>query len=128
VLALVGHGYTSAMKESENRVKYTELAISILKDKPTSETKDVRAWAIDVVNQYSGVSMSAQVKEQLLRSRLIASDMGYSDFTASKLAGSKFDGALLDGASFRGASFHRADLRGADLSDAIIDQTTRLPK
>ena len=49
VLALVGNAYTYALKQSENRVKYTELAISILKDKPTAETQDVRSWAIDVI-------------------------------------------------------------------------------
>jgi VIT1/CCC1 family predicted Fe2+/Mn2+ transporter len=50
VIAVIGHSYTSALKESENRVKYTELAISILKDKPEKETNDVRAWAIDVIS------------------------------------------------------------------------------
>lgn len=133
VLAVVGQAYTSTLKESENRVKYTELAISMLKDKPTPETQDVRAWAIDVVNQYSGVPMSAQVREQLLRSRLVRSDMSYSDFTESRLTGSKFDAALFDNASFRQASFRNAsfggaDLRGADLSEVIVDQTTKLPK
>jgi uncharacterized protein YjbI with pentapeptide repeats len=123
VLAVVGNAYASAMKQSETKVKYTELAISILKDKPSSDTQDVRAWAIDVVNQYSGVPMSPQVREQLLRSRLVASDMRYSDFTASR-----FDESRFDGASFRNASFRGADLRGADLSGATVDDTTRLPK
>jgi hypothetical protein len=72
VLAVVGQAYTSAMKQSENRVKYTELAISILKDKPIPETQDIRGWAINVVNQYSGVPMTSEVKEQLLRSPLAA--------------------------------------------------------
>jgi len=122
VLAVVGQAYTSAMKQSENRVKYTELAISILKDKPIPETQDVRAWAIDVVNQYSGVPMSSEVREQLLRSRLVA------DFTASKLTGSKFDFTDFDGSSFRGARFGHSDFRGADLGEVTVDQNTKLPK
>ena len=83
VLAVVGNAYTNALKQAENRVRYTELAISILKDEPTSETQDVRAWAIDVINQYSGVPMNAQVKSQLLGSRLVRSDFVSSDFTES---------------------------------------------
>ena len=128
VLAIVGQAYTSAMKQSENRVKYTELAISILKDKPIPETQDVRAWAIDVVNQYSGVPMSSQVREQLLRSRLVGSDLSNSDFTSSKLTWSNFDFADFDGSSFRRARFGRADFRGADLSEVTVDQSTRLVK
>jgi hypothetical protein len=148
LLAVVGNAYTNALKQSENRVKYTELAISILKDKPAPETQDVRAWAIDVINQYSGVSMSAQVKSQLLGSRLVRSDFTASDFLQSNFKGSNFTqsifsesgfleslftGALFDrstfgGASFRDAKFDRADLRGADLSHAMIDEHTKLPK
>jgi hypothetical protein len=128
VLAVVGQAYTTAMKQSENRVKYTELAISILKDKPTSETQDVRAWAIDVVNEYSGVPMSAQVRKQLLRSHLAASNLSNSDFTMSWMRRSKFDRVDFDGSSFRGARFGAADFRGADLSEIMVDQTTRLPK
>jgi len=65
-IAFVGNAYTKALKEAENRVKYTELAISILKDKPTPETKEVRAWGVDVINQYSGVPMSAELKSQII--------------------------------------------------------------
>jgi hypothetical protein len=90
VIAIVGNSYTNTLKQSENRVKYTELAISILKDKPTPETQDVRAWAIDVINLYSGVSMSPQVKSQLLASRLVRSDFASSDFSESDFQGSNF--------------------------------------
>lgn len=148
VLAFVGNAYTNALKQAENRVKYTELAISILKDKPSPETQDVRAWAVDVINQYSGVPMSAKVKSQLLgsrlaRSNLTASDFTESDFMKSRFARSRFtgsdfksslfdgvnfDGSLFDGSSFQGAKFGRADFRGADLSQVTIDNSTKLPK
>lgn len=137
VLAVIGNSYSSAIKQSENSVKYTELAISILKEKPIDETQHIRDWAIEVVNQYSGVPMSAKVKEQLLRSRLVRSDMRDSDFTESMLQQSNFNSALLDGSSFenaslrgvdlRGADLRGADLSGADLSGAIIDSKTKLP-
>jgi len=138
VLAFVGHAYTNALKQAENRVKYTELAISILKEKPTDETKDVRAWAVDVINQYSGVPMSAQVKNQLIGSRLARSDLTASDFTESdfkmsnfrrsRFTGARFDESLFDGASFRDTLFGGADFRGADLSQVKIDEHTRLPR
>jgi hypothetical protein len=133
VLAVIGNAYTNALKQSENKVKYTELAISILRDKPTQETQDVRAWAIDVINQYSGVPMSAKAKNQLLGNQLArayfpGSNFSQSNFSQSNFSQSNFQESLLDGASFKNAAFGRADLRGADLSHAIIDEYTKLPK
>jgi hypothetical protein len=148
VIAVVGNAYTTALKESENRVKYTELAIGILKDTPTPETQDVRAWAIDVINQYSGVAMSAQVKRQLLGSSLARSDLSRSnfrdadlresifigarfsgsDFSGSLFNGARFDHSRFEGSSFREAKFGWTDLRGADLSQAVIDGQTKLPQ
>jgi hypothetical protein len=85
VLAIVGNSYTSAMKQSENRVKYTELAMNILKEKPSSDTEALRGWAIEVVNQYSGVQMSDRAKTELSRTKLPFSNMAGSDFSASRL-------------------------------------------
>lgn len=137
VIALVGHAYTSALKEAENRVKYTELAISILKEKPAKDNNDVRAWAVDVINKYSGVPMDANVRKQLLGSRLIQSDFTNSDFLESdfkgsnflrsRFSGSNFDQSLFRDASFREAVFTGADFRGADLSQARINDKTQLP-
>ena len=137
VIALVGHAYTSALKEAEIRVKYTELAISILKEKPAQDTKDVRAWSVDVINKYSGVPMDANVRKQLLGSRLIQSNFTNSNFLESDFKGSifvrsnftvsNFDQSLFLNASFRKAIFTGADLRGADLSQARIDDQTQLP-
>ena len=137
VIAIVGQSYTSAIKEAENRVKYTELAISILKDKPVKDSDDIRAWAVDVINQYSGVLMDAKVRQQLIGRRLIQSDFTNSNFLQSdfensnffqsRFTGSNFDQSLFANASFREALFTGADLRGADLSQAIIDEKTSLP-
>jgi hypothetical protein len=128
VLAVIGNAYTNAVKQSENKVKYTELAISILKDKPSQETQDVRAWAIDVINQYSGVPMSAKAKNQLLGNQLARGYFAGSNFSQSDFSQLDFRESVFDGASFRNAAFGRADLRGADLSHTIIDEYTKLPK
>ena len=137
VIALVGNWYTAAIKEAENRVKYTELAISILKDSPEEDKNEVREWAVDVINQYSGVPMSDDVKKQMIGTRLVASIFSDSDFTDSDFQGSNFNGAnfsdsVFDNAYFRDAIFGSArmsgaDFRGADLSEAIIDGSTVLP-
>lgn len=128
VVAIVGNSYSTAIKESENRIKYIELAISILKDKPSPETHQIRSWAVQVVDRYSDVPLPAQAREQLLKRRLTG-----NGFEEMDLSNSSFDGSLLTRSSFRrsvlrGASFDEADLRGADLSRAVIDQTTKLPK
>jgi len=137
VIAVVGHSYTNALKEAENRVEYTELAISILKNNPEQNTNYVRAWAVDVINQYSGVPMDAKARQQLIFSRLIQSNFANSNFIESDFKGanfmrsrfnnSNFDQSLFRNASFREAIFTGADLRGADLSKSIVDDKTLFP-
>lgn len=71
VIVIVGNSYTSAMKHSENRVKYVELAIGILKTNPSPDTENLRAWAIKVIDNYSEVPMNDKTKDELLRRQLI---------------------------------------------------------
>ena len=137
-IALVGHFYTSAIKQAENNVKYTELAISILKENPTDENDEVREWAVDVINEYSGVSMSADVRAQLVGKRLMQSNFTNSDFRGSLFKGSnfvtsnfilsRFDGSFFQGSSFKNAILSDSDFSGADLSSVIFDDKTKFPK
>jgi hypothetical protein len=147
VVAIVGNVFASAMKESENRVKYTELAISILKEDPSDESRALRNWAIEVINKHSGVPMSPAAREELQNRSLKASYFEGSDFSMSNFSRANFNKALFDKASMslawfknanlvgsrfdkadlRNTTFDEADLRGANLSSAIIDQTTLLP-
>ena len=55
VVVVVGNEYSTTIKYSENSVKFTELAIKVLDNKPTDENKNLRLWAIDILNEYSGV-------------------------------------------------------------------------
>ncbi|WOO41662.1 pentapeptide repeat-containing protein [Rubellicoccus peritrichatus] len=100
----------------------------MLKEEPTDEKKHIREWAIEVVNRYSGVSMSKETKDQLLGSRLVRQDLSSSDFRESNLQLSNFQGALFDGSSFKDASMRGVDLRGVDLGDALTDEKTKLPE
>jgi len=72
VIVIVGNEYSSAIKESENRVRYTELSIKILNEKPKEDNKNVRRWAIDVLNKYSGVKIDAETRKELLGQSLLA--------------------------------------------------------
>lgn len=67
VVVVVGNAYASAVKDAENRVKYTELAIGILRAPPTEGTQGIRSWAIDVVNKHSGVSLDDATRTELLQ-------------------------------------------------------------
>ncbi len=71
VIAFVGNEYSSALKESENRLRYTELAIEILNEPPVPTNKNIRGWAIDVVNKYSGVPINSKTKQEMLDSPIL---------------------------------------------------------
>jgi hypothetical protein len=64
-VAFVGNGYANAMKDSENKLKYVELAIGILRAEPTRETLPLRGWAVEVLSSQSMVPISEEVKKQL---------------------------------------------------------------
>jgi hypothetical protein len=138
VLAIVGNWYTSAIKQSEVRLKYTELAMTILKDKPSPDTEAVRRWAIEVIDQYSGVPMSAQAQKELVAgnlSTILFDNLDFSrstfkrtNFDQSAFTGSSFKGVVFESSDCRNSKFADADFRGADLSTARTDDTTKLPK
>lgn len=65
ILAVVGNKYTRSLKERETRAKFVELALDQLKTPPTPENENIRKWAIEVVNQYSGVALNAAAKKDL---------------------------------------------------------------
>jgi len=66
VIAIVGNEYTTAIKEAENRVKYTEIATEILTSEATKATQNIRGWAIDVLNKHSGVEINEPTRQELL--------------------------------------------------------------
>ncbi len=65
VVGLVGHAVNQSVKENELSLSYIQLAVGILKDEPKPGTEGLRGWAIDVVNNYSSVKLSADAKEEL---------------------------------------------------------------
>lgn len=69
-VVLIGNMYTSALKESETRVRYVELAVEILKEKPSGKKDNLRKWAVDLINNYSEIEIDAQTREELLKDPL----------------------------------------------------------
>ena len=64
-LGLVGHWYTNAWKQADSNLRYSELAIDILKQPMMRENNAIRDWAIDIVDKNSGVSVSPTAREAL---------------------------------------------------------------
>lgn len=71
-IAIVGYWVSSAIKESENRVKYIELAIGILEKPPSTDNENIRLWAIEVMDKYSEVPINEKMKLELTKSPIRA--------------------------------------------------------
>jgi len=69
-IAWVGGSYNASIKDSENRVRYVELAISQLRTAPTPETSALRDWAIELLDSQAPVKLSSTTKQQLKSSAL----------------------------------------------------------
>lgn len=76
-VAFVGSTYSSAMKDSENRLKYVELAISLLRAEPTEQTIALRTWAVAVINHQAIVPLTSEAQAQLLQQRIVIYDTSY---------------------------------------------------
>lgn len=66
VVAYVGNSFATAVKNREVEGRFVELALNILQEDPTPETKALRGWAIDVVSEYSGVLIGEEARKSLL--------------------------------------------------------------
>lgn len=66
VIAVVGHAYTRAIREREIQGRLVELAIGILKEIPAEENRELRRWAVDVIDRFSGVRFPLKAKTDLI--------------------------------------------------------------
>ena len=64
-LAVSGNHINSTIKEKEIRLQYVEIAVDILKSKPTDETKALRDWSILVIQEYSAIPFSTNAIYEL---------------------------------------------------------------
>jgi len=66
VLAIIGNDFSRALKEREIQAKFVELAVEILNSEPKPETRNIRLWATDVINLYSGVPLDDSTQQDLI--------------------------------------------------------------
>ncbi|MDZ7691653.1 MAG: N-acetylmuramoyl-L-alanine amidase [Balneolaceae bacterium] len=70
VIGVIGHLINQSIKSNELSLNYIRLAVGILKEEPKPSTKNLRIWAIDVVNNYSDVKLSTDARRELQESPL----------------------------------------------------------
>jgi hypothetical protein len=70
-VVLIGNFYSTAIKNSETRARYIELAVDILKEEPSENKTNIRKWAINLINYYSEVDLDDQTKNELLQDPLL---------------------------------------------------------
>lgn len=66
VIAFLGNLFSQSMKEKEIQGRFVELSLQILKEKPSDENKNIRKWAVDVINKYSGVKLEQDAAKDLI--------------------------------------------------------------
>ena len=70
----LGNKLSSTFKEKEIRLKYIEMAIDVLKEKPEDKDLDIRQWAIDVISEYSEIEIPKTAQNRLLKEQSLPSD------------------------------------------------------
>lgn len=75
ILAVIGNSYATAQKEAERNVRYVELAVEILRTPPSKQPKQMRTWAVQILDRFSPVTLPPPAKESLATTQLqVASD------------------------------------------------------
>lgn len=71
VLLIVGQDFAAATKQREIEAKFVELATAILNkdpgDKPSTEVKSLRRWAVEIIDKFSGVPMPKETANALIQ-------------------------------------------------------------
>ncbi|MEY4977974.1 MAG: hypothetical protein RLZZ352_244 [Pseudomonadota bacterium] len=69
-LAKGANDLSQSNKQRDIEAKFVELSTSILSKEPgpnqSPESKSLRKWAVDVINKFSGVPLSAQAEQSLI--------------------------------------------------------------
>jgi len=64
-LVIVGYFVSNALKEKETRVQYVDIATNILKEEPSEANKQLRTWAIDILDKYAPIRFSEEALKEL---------------------------------------------------------------
>lgn len=77
-------GYLGTSREMD--VKMVEIAVGILAREPTPPIRPAREWAVDIINEYSNVSLSPQARAALLENQIDAAGFAAVQATTRDLA------------------------------------------
>jgi peptidoglycan L-alanyl-D-glutamate endopeptidase CwlK len=72
-IPVVGYWVSSALKNKEIEGKFVELAVTILKEEPKPSQLNLRHWATEIINHYSGISLSKEAASDLINRTVIPS-------------------------------------------------------
>ena len=61
-----GHVLNGSLREREIDLELVKMGIGILSTKPNENTSALREWAVTIVDNYSGVPLSKNVKSELM--------------------------------------------------------------
>jgi hypothetical protein len=83
LVAYFGNAMATANMYAENSVKYTELAISILRAQPGPESRPLREWAVDLLDARAPVKLSPAARAQLSERGLLTGSAVLGGIVAS---------------------------------------------
>ncbi|OPY76447.1 MAG: putative peptidoglycan binding domain protein [Syntrophorhabdus sp. PtaU1.Bin153] len=66
VVAFLGNSYTQALKEREVQAQFVKIAVDILQSQPSEYNRNVREWATQIINRYSGIPLSTEARRDLI--------------------------------------------------------------
>lgn len=71
-IAYIGNDFASANKQRDTETKFVEIATAILSKEPPkdqgTDSKSLRKWAVAVIDRFSGVPMTEETAEALIKS------------------------------------------------------------
>ena len=135
-VAFLGGYYSGLSKDREIQGKFVELAVSILKEPPEKQSLALRSWAIDVLNDYSGVKIPEPARKSLMETislpsaaaavrdvQMMLANLGYFKGTVDGQITSQLREAV---SSFQKANGISADgIMGSSTVTRIIEQYTK---
>lgn len=75
VLAVLGYWFNDSLKSRELNVKYVEIAVNVLSQPPSEETKSLRQWAITLINQHAAVKIDDNLRDILVNDEALPANV-----------------------------------------------------
>jgi N-acetylmuramoyl-L-alanine amidase len=130
VIAYLGNIFNRSVKEREVQGKFVELAINILNQQPTSENTNIRQWATEVINKYSGVPLTKETQEDLINKLPLSLQEIYPDVQLPQKSGGvlRIEKNLLQGEGLKYALSPNTskDFRMQQVKGIVIHSTATL--